>query len=187
MGWLLESFDPVSRSILQALLNSIVPGLMVVVVTWFSLRSAGKTSAATRHAIWLVALIAITAIPFLQGTALNSKRDAVSVSQFAPSAFGRVVENLSVASTMITPIFRETDAMPRTTTAVGRAASEPAASRVRRSRSPSDHNHQRVATALEGAFRRFCSPSGQRSQQDSSRALSGVTCSCCVFVAAWCR
>src|SRR5678815_67394 len=109
MGWLLESFDPVSRTILQAFINSILPGLALVMVTWFSLRSAGKTSATTRHAVWLVALIAITAIPFLQGSPRDSGRNPIIVSELAPSSLKRVVENLSVASTMIAPIFKETD------------------------------------------------------------------------------
>ena len=113
MGWLLESFDPVSRTVLQALINSIVPGLVLALVTWFWLRSTGKTSATTRHAVWLVALIAITAIPILQSTARSSGRNPVRVSELAPSSLTRVVENLSVASTMIAPIFKETDTTAR--------------------------------------------------------------------------
>ena len=123
MGWLLESFDPVSRTILQAFINSILPGLALVMVTWFSLRSAGKTSATTRHAVWLVALIAITAIPFLQVSPRDSGRNPIIVSELAPSSFKRVVENLSVASTMIAPIFKETD--PSVKPKAGRAAIEP--------------------------------------------------------------
>lgn len=123
MGWLLESFDPVSRTILQAFINSILPGLALVMVTWFSLRSAGKTSATTRHAVWLVALIAITAIPFLQGAPRDSGRNPMIVSELAPSSLKRVVENLSVASTMIAPIFKETDTTIKTK--AGRPANEP--------------------------------------------------------------
>lgn len=123
MGWLLESFDPVSRTILQAFINSILPGLALVMVTWFSLRSAGKTSATTRHAVWLVALIAITAIPFLQGAPRDSGRNPMIVSELAPSSLKRVVENLSVASTMIAPIFKETDTTVKTK--AGRPAIEP--------------------------------------------------------------
>ena len=76
MGWLLETFDPYSRTLLQGLLNSIGPGLMLVGITWIALRSAGKTSAATRHAVWLVALIALVALPFLPASARSTSSNA---------------------------------------------------------------------------------------------------------------
>ena len=112
MGWLLETVDPHSRTLLQGLLNSIGPGLMVVAVTWISLKSATKTSAATRHAVWLVALIALAALPFLPlNTTIDKTVQASSAPQARSSASQPIqdlLDTLSVASTVITPIFRET-------------------------------------------------------------------------------
>ncbi len=112
MGWLLETIDPHSRTLLQGLLNSIGPGLMVVAVTWISLRSATKTSAATRHAVWLVALIALAGLPFLPVITTIDKSVPASFAQQTKSGAAQpiqgLLDTLTVASTVITPIFRET-------------------------------------------------------------------------------
>jgi beta-lactamase regulating signal transducer with metallopeptidase domain len=111
MGWLLETVDPHSRTLLQGLLNSIVPGLIVVAVTWISLRSATKTSAATRHAVWLVALVALAALPFLPVSTSSENALPSSVKPQQRSGAQPIqglLDTLTVASTVITPIFRET-------------------------------------------------------------------------------
>jgi beta-lactamase regulating signal transducer with metallopeptidase domain len=65
MGSIVESYDVTSRVILEALLNSFWPGLMVLLFAWFALRSINRVSATTRHAIWVVCLLAIGSLPFL--------------------------------------------------------------------------------------------------------------------------
>ena len=128
MGWLLETFDPFSRSILQGLLNSIGPGLIVVAVTWISLRSAGKTSAATRHAVWLVALLALAALPLLPSPPSSSKRTS---AQPGSPPFQSLVDTLSVASAVIAPIFRETSvSTPSNVVKVTKESSSAAPARV---------------------------------------------------------
>lgn len=72
MGSILESYDVFARVLLQALLNSLWPGLLLFVLVWVTLRFAGRSSATARHAIWLVCLLSIAAIPFLPTLPSNS-------------------------------------------------------------------------------------------------------------------
>ncbi|MEP7273151.1 MAG: M56 family metallopeptidase [Acidobacteriota bacterium] len=72
MGSILESYDVIARVILQALVNSFWPGLMLMLIAWFAMRSIDRTSATTRHAIWVICLTAITALPFLPVKASRS-------------------------------------------------------------------------------------------------------------------
>jgi len=61
----LDFSGPLARLLLQGLLNSLWQGALVVGLAWLLLRAAGRASAATRHAVWLVSLMAIGALPFL--------------------------------------------------------------------------------------------------------------------------
>src|SRR5581483_4209471 len=65
MNLLLETLDPLARLILQALLNSLWQGLLIVALVWLLLRVIGQTSATTRHAVWLVSLLTIGLLPAL--------------------------------------------------------------------------------------------------------------------------
>jgi beta-lactamase regulating signal transducer with metallopeptidase domain len=65
MGSIVEIYDVTSRVILEALLNSFWPGLMVMSFAWFALRTINRASATTRHAIWVVCLLSIGSLPFL--------------------------------------------------------------------------------------------------------------------------
>ncbi len=89
MGDIVENYDALARVVLQALVNSFWPGLILLVLAWLALRLIGRTSATTRHAIWVVCLCAIAALPFRpapKSAALNSRSPlAPPIEQFEPS------------------------------------------------------------------------------------------------------
>ncbi|MBL8167790.1 MAG: HEAT repeat domain-containing protein [Acidobacteria bacterium] len=63
-SWL-ETFDSWARLWLEALLNSLWQGLLIAVLVWLLLRVLKQASATTRHAVWLVTLLTIGALPFI--------------------------------------------------------------------------------------------------------------------------
>ncbi len=65
MNWMPEHYDLLARLLLQSLLNSLWQGTTIVILVWLLLRLIGRVSATTRHAIWLVSLLAIGVLPFL--------------------------------------------------------------------------------------------------------------------------
>ncbi len=69
MSWLPEHYDLLARLLLQSLLNSLWQGTAIVILVGLLLRFIGHVSATTRHAIWLVSLLAIGLLPFLPATA----------------------------------------------------------------------------------------------------------------------
>lgn len=72
MGFLMENLDPLARLLLQALLNTLWQGLLIAALVWLLLRALKRASATTRHAVWLVSLLTIGALPFI---ALATQRD----------------------------------------------------------------------------------------------------------------
>lgn len=88
MNSILALWDPLARLLLQALLHSLWQGTLMagMILLWF--RLAPRLSATTRHAIWLLSLLALAVLPLL--TALTSQslskpeseptRQAVAVS-----------------------------------------------------------------------------------------------------------
>jgi beta-lactamase regulating signal transducer with metallopeptidase domain len=58
-------FDSLSRPLLEALLNSFWQGVIITVVVWLLLRFIKRVSATTRHAVWLVCLLTIGALPVI--------------------------------------------------------------------------------------------------------------------------
>ena len=62
-----ELLDAVARVAVEALLNSLWQGLLIVALVWLLLRVSRGASATTRHAIWLVSLLAITLLPLFTG------------------------------------------------------------------------------------------------------------------------
>ncbi|MFN0084216.1 MAG: M56 family metallopeptidase, partial [Blastocatellia bacterium] len=65
MGAMFDSLDMISRLLLEAMLNGIWQGGLIVVLVWGMLRGMRRVSATTRHAVWLVSLLAITALPLM--------------------------------------------------------------------------------------------------------------------------
>jgi hypothetical protein len=80
MGSIVESYDVTSRVILQALLNSFWPGLMVLFFAWVALRTINRSSATTRHAIWVVCLLAIGSLPVPAGTQRRLTRFVINAA-----------------------------------------------------------------------------------------------------------
>lgn len=67
MDSLLETLDPLARLAVQALLNSLWQGVLIVALVWVLLRALGRVSATTRHALWLVSLLTISLLPLAGG------------------------------------------------------------------------------------------------------------------------
>lgn len=65
MGSFLENYDLLSRLLLQALINNLWQGAVIVGCVAVLFRLVGRASATTRHAIWLVSLLTIALLPFL--------------------------------------------------------------------------------------------------------------------------
>jgi beta-lactamase regulating signal transducer with metallopeptidase domain len=58
----------------ERLLNTAVEGIVLAGAVWLLLRIIGRQNPATRFAIWLSALIAVVALPFLSGWGLRGTR-----------------------------------------------------------------------------------------------------------------
>lgn len=88
MGLLIENLDAWARLLLQALLNTLWQGLLITALVWLLLRLLKRASATTRHAVWLVSLLTIGALPFI---ALATQRDHAGpapAARLAPVAAG---------------------------------------------------------------------------------------------------
>jgi beta-lactamase regulating signal transducer with metallopeptidase domain len=62
---MIENFDSLARILLEALLNTLWQGMLIAVLVWLLLRLTKQASATTRHAVWLVTLLTIGALPFV--------------------------------------------------------------------------------------------------------------------------
>jgi beta-lactamase regulating signal transducer with metallopeptidase domain len=65
MSSMIESFDSLARLLLEALLNTLWQGMLIAALVWLLLRFIKRLSATTRHAVWLVTLLTIGALPFV--------------------------------------------------------------------------------------------------------------------------
>src|SRR5215831_6744216 len=65
MGSIIENFDSLARLLLEALLNTLWQGMLIAVLVWLLLRLVNRLSVTTRHAVWLVTLLTIGALPLL--------------------------------------------------------------------------------------------------------------------------
>src|SRR5262244_698739 len=65
MSSMIENFDSLARLLLEALLNTLWQGMLIAVLVWLLLRLVNRLSATTRHAVWLVTLLTIGALPLL--------------------------------------------------------------------------------------------------------------------------
>jgi len=87
---MIENFDSLARLLLEALLNTLWQGTLIAVLVWLLLRFVKRVSATTRHAVWLVTLLTIGALPILavvakrnypaQGPATPVKREAATLA-----------------------------------------------------------------------------------------------------------
>ncbi|MFN7944824.1 MAG: M56 family metallopeptidase [Blastocatellia bacterium] len=88
MSSLLANCDLLARLLAQVLLNSLWQGALIVALVLLLLRTLRHLSATTRHAVWLLALFAVAALPLLTATmprraspaALPATESVVSVS-----------------------------------------------------------------------------------------------------------
>src|SRR5262249_1220572 len=65
MSSMIENFDSLARLLLEALLNTLWQGMLIAVLVWLLLRFSRRASATTRHAVWLVTLLTIGALPLV--------------------------------------------------------------------------------------------------------------------------
>ena len=73
-GLLVNHFETVAHSLLQALLNSFWQGMIIAALVWILLRVIKRASATTRHALWLVSLLTIGILPLI--TIISIRRGA---------------------------------------------------------------------------------------------------------------
>ncbi|HEU0183967.1 MAG TPA: M56 family metallopeptidase [Blastocatellia bacterium] len=83
MSSMIENLDTLARLLLEALLNTLWQGMLIAVLVWLLLRLANRLSATTRHAVWLVTLLTIGALPLLAVVATRSD-PATTARQEAP-------------------------------------------------------------------------------------------------------
>src|SRR5262245_18695017 len=69
MSFMIESFDSLARLLLEALLNTLWQGMLIAALVWLLLRFIKRVSATTRHAVWLVTLLTIGALPLVGAVA----------------------------------------------------------------------------------------------------------------------
>jgi beta-lactamase regulating signal transducer with metallopeptidase domain len=72
MSSMIENLDTLARLLLEALLNTLWQGMLIAVLVWLLLRLVNRLSATTRHAVWLVTLLTIGALPLLAVVANRS-------------------------------------------------------------------------------------------------------------------
>ncbi len=65
MSSMFDSFDSLARPLLESLLNTLWQGMLIAALVWLLLRFIKRLSATTRHAVWLVTLLTIGALPLL--------------------------------------------------------------------------------------------------------------------------
>jgi beta-lactamase regulating signal transducer with metallopeptidase domain len=82
MSSMIENFDSLARLLLEALLNTLWQGMLIAVLVWLLLRLVNRASATTRHAVWLVTLLTIGALPLL---ALVANRNDPAPGQATPA------------------------------------------------------------------------------------------------------
>jgi beta-lactamase regulating signal transducer with metallopeptidase domain len=81
MSSMIENFDSLARLLLEALLNTLWQGTLIAVLVWLLLRLVKRVSATTRHAVWLVTLLTIGALPLL---AVVAKRNDTTTDPATP-------------------------------------------------------------------------------------------------------
>src|SRR5271170_6125026 len=83
----------------ERVLNTAVPGIVLVGMVWLLLRIAGRQNSGTRFAIWLSTLLAVVALPFVSGLgfggthtlalpSVNRHREIILSSSWAYYFFG---------------------------------------------------------------------------------------------------
>src|SRR5262245_21333830 len=72
MSSMIENLDTLARLLLEALPNTLWQGMLIAVLVWLLLRLVNRLSATTRHAVWLVTLLTIGALPLLAVVANRS-------------------------------------------------------------------------------------------------------------------
>ncbi len=95
MGSMIENFDSSARMLLEALLNTLWQGMLIAALVWLLLRLTKRASATTRHAIWLVTLLTIGALPFV---AIMSNRNLPAAVPAPPVKQGTAVPVLQTAT-----------------------------------------------------------------------------------------
>ncbi|MGH9841674.1 MAG: M56 family metallopeptidase [Blastocatellia bacterium] len=86
-----ELLDQLARPLLEALLNSLWQGMLIAALVWVLLRVMRTASATTRHAVWMTALLAISALP---------------VISFLTSRGGGLIEGNQLSSKPAPPVAR---------------------------------------------------------------------------------
>lgn len=131
MGAMFESLDMISRLLLEAMLNGIWQGGLIVVLVWGMLRGVRTVSATTRHAVWLVSLLAITALPVIGLIAKRAESQPPPVSrpvaaESAPRLIVKRLESQSPNADLQQPAERVMGLIEKRTESQPPIASQPA-------------------------------------------------------------
>lgn len=97
MGAYWNSIDEIARLVLQGLLNSVWQGMLIAATIGLLLRVFRSLSATTRHAVWLVTLLTISALPLIG--LLNSAKQPEPIA--VPSSRVAVSPALPVESSAL--------------------------------------------------------------------------------------
>ncbi|MGE0130704.1 MAG: M56 family metallopeptidase [Blastocatellales bacterium] len=81
MSSMIENFDSLARLLLEALLNTLWQGMLIAALVWLLLRFTKRASATTRHAVWLVTLLTIGALPLV---AIVANRNVPAANPASP-------------------------------------------------------------------------------------------------------
>src|SRR5262245_61580777 len=106
MSSMIENFDSTARLLLEALLNTLWQGMLIAVLVWLLLRLVNRLSATTRHAVWLVTLLTIGALPILAivanrndpATPIKPEPPKPAVQSATPAPASNPVDPVSIAS-----------------------------------------------------------------------------------------
>jgi beta-lactamase regulating signal transducer with metallopeptidase domain/predicted SpoU family rRNA methylase len=103
---MIENFDSPARLLLEALLNTLWQGMLIAVLVWLLLRLVNRLSATTRHAVWLVTLLTIGALPILAivanrndpATPIKPEPPKPAVQSATPAPVSNPVDPVSITS-----------------------------------------------------------------------------------------
>lgn len=99
MNWLiiLSAFESFARISLERVVNSLPEGLLIAAFAWLLLRVIGRQNAGTRFVVWMLALAAIAALPFVSGLGLSLSGENILL----PNG---VLSHLSISQVWVAPI-----------------------------------------------------------------------------------
>jgi beta-lactamase regulating signal transducer with metallopeptidase domain len=74
----LENLNPVAEGLVEVLLTSLIPGIVVTLLIWFILRLFSNLNATTKYVVWFMTLLTIVMLPLIVTLGTSSLRSANS-------------------------------------------------------------------------------------------------------------